>query len=583
MTLDITPLLKPVSEASPAGEEARASEAYEAVAAEIEKLTSLSGSSPIDWALIEQQGADILATQSKDFMMAAWLSAAWLERRGLEGLQAGLQLHAGLVDTFWHTGFPPLKRLRGRRNALSWWLERASDWLANQTLAPLPVDVHHAMVDAANHIDQLLADHDPESPPLSNFVRQLKNLDVLEPPQQDAATPSVAAPLADGTHPDSTAQLNSGDTPSDNHAPSNSSALQALGAVNETATGSAPANDTGKPTLHTAAPPETTSPAPAPARVAIPQFQGSNTLSSLDDIIAALNPVAQHLGQLSSALLTLDRFHPLAVEMGRFAARAALLEVPPSQNGTTALMPPPVAIADAFQTVCSAGNADGIIEFCESRVLAFPFWLDLDRQSARGFGMLGEPGARMRNIIIKNALTFTERLPGIEQLTFADGTPFASEDTRQWLEECRAAQMGAGPTDNVSQLFQNAKKAISEGIHDQAMLLYQSLVNGSYAGRDQFRARVALAELFMATRGDADPVPFVQSLVDDCQTYNLAVWEPELASKAWQTVLAACRQALMLPAMHDEPSLHMHYRQLQSLALQHLARIDFPAALRYST
>ncbi|MBC7203098.1 MAG: hypothetical protein H5U29_06165, partial [Pusillimonas sp.] len=50
MSIDVTLLLAPISEGAPAGEEARATESYEAVAAEIEKMTSLSGASPIDWA-----------------------------------------------------------------------------------------------------------------------------------------------------------------------------------------------------------------------------------------------------------------------------------------------------------------------------------------------------------------------------------------------------------------------------------------------------------------------------------------------------------------------------------------------------
>ncbi len=539
MTLDITPLLHPVSEAEPAGQEARSSEAYETVAAEIEKLTSLSGASPIDWGLIEQEGAKILATESKDFMLAAWVSAAWLERHKTEGLKAGLQLHAGLVEAFWETGFPPVKRLRGRRNALSWWLERVTDWLGSQTLPPLAPETHRAIVEAATRLDQLLADNDPEAPPLSNLVRQLKSLDVLESPaeapaKQDASTASQES-------------------------------------------------------VSTAGPPTVPPPAQAPSTEKSPVNHsalappGTAPINSLDDIIAALTPVAQHLEPLSAALLTLDRFHPLAIEIGRFAARAALLEAPPSQNGATALMPPPVAIVDALQTVCGTGNADGIIEFCESRILTFPFWLDLDCQSARGYGMLGEPGARMRNIIIKNALAFTERLPGIEQLTFSDGTPFANDVTRQWLDECRASASGSGPTDNVGQALQQAKKAIVDGAQEQALALYQSIIQGTHAGRDQLRARIALAQLFMTTRGDADPVPFVQSLADDCQTYNLALWEPGLASKAWQTVSSACKQALALPAPREDNAKLEHYRQLHALSLRQLARIDFPAALRYST
>lgn len=551
MAIDLTALLAPVSPSSPAGDEARSSENYEAVAAEIEKLTSLSGATPIDWGLVEQHGADILRSQSKDFMLAAWLSAAWMERHGIDGLKAGLELHAGLLQTYWDTGFPPLKRLRGRRNALSWWTERASEWLENHDLPPLPADTQAAMVEAANCIDATLAEKDPDSPPLANFVRQIKNLEIIAPPP-DAAT------NGDGAIDASNSSADKADT-------------AALPATIQQAN-TAPATPRNAP-APTSSPNTTFKP---------PSVKLPDQINSLDDIAAALQPVMEHLGHVSSALMSLDRFHPLVIEINRFAARASLLEAPPSKTGATALMPPPVAITDAFQSICGAGNADGMIEFCESRILAFPFWLDLDHQSARGFGMLGEPGARMRKAVIKNALTFTERLPGIELLTFSDGTPFATEETRQWLDECRAEQSGGPAGDAFGQTQQQAQQAIAQGQHDQAMSVYQSAIQSTYSGRDQFRARLALAELFIAVRPDADPVPLVQPLVDDCLQHGLGSWEPELAAKAWQTLLKACRQALAGPAIHDDAGRRDRYQQQHEQALQQLARLDFAAASRFS-
>ncbi|NLC35911.1 MAG: hypothetical protein GX772_05620, partial [Alcaligenaceae bacterium] len=91
MSLDIANLLAPISESAPAGDEARSTDEYERVSGEIDKMTNMSGSAIVDWSLVAQQGADILRAQSKDFMLAAWVSAAWTELRGLDGLKAGLE------------------------------------------------------------------------------------------------------------------------------------------------------------------------------------------------------------------------------------------------------------------------------------------------------------------------------------------------------------------------------------------------------------------------------------------------------------------------------------------------------------
>lgn len=585
--MEIAALLAPIPSDAPAGVEARSTEAYDVVSTEIDKLTNISASSPVDWALVATHGERILAEQSKDFMLAAWVSAAWLERHGVEGLAAGLALHAGMIEQYWQNGFPPLKRLRGRRNALTWWIERVQAWLESHPLPPLPATTHAAIVEAAQRIDQGLADLDPESPPLIAFVRQLKNLDVeAEAPPSAPAQAAGEPASADAPRGEPADGAPAGAAAHDGSAPDT--------AQNAGAEGSGSAPTPAPPPATTpaaAAAPAPTHPASAPTSAAAPtrstplptaSFAPAQDLASLNEVVAALVPVTEHLAHIGSALLDIAPLHPLLIELNRFAARATILDLPPAQGGTTALMPPPVAIADAFATITGGGNADGIVAFCESRIAAFPFWLDLDHQSARGYGMLGEAGAAMRKAVIKNALAFVERLPGVELLSFSDGTPFASEATRQWLEECRAAQGGQAGPDAFGSAQAQAQAATNEGRHDEAMRLYQSFIQNTHNRRDQFRARIALVELLLNAHGDIDPMPLVQPLIDDCNALGLAEWEPPLFASAWQTIIKACRQALARPAQHDEADKRRQTEQLRQHALQQLARVDFPAATRLS-
>ncbi len=81
-------------------------------------------------------------------------------------------------------------------------------------------------------------------------------------------------------------------------------------------------------------------------------------------------------------------------------------------------MAPPVAIQDAFGTIKQNNNPDGLVEFCESRLGTFPYWLDLDRESARGFALMGAAGAPLRQKVIEHALYFhpktaEHRAPGV--------------------------------------------------------------------------------------------------------------------------------------------------------------------------
>src|SRR5690606_22158081 len=112
----------------------------------------------------------------------------------------------------------------------------------------------------------------------------------------------------------------------------------AAGAVPQTetpTTAAVPAATPNPPAAPTAA-----TATPRPFGAAAP---AADTLDSLDAIIEALSPALSYLGQITNALRALDHFHPLAIEMSRFAARSALLSPPPAQQGATSLTAPPVA------------------------------------------------------------------------------------------------------------------------------------------------------------------------------------------------------------------------------------------------
>jgi type VI secretion system protein VasJ len=125
---DLTPLaaayLAPVPGTSPAGSPARFDPEYQAIAAEVAKLDALAGPS-VDWNVVERGGSELLQSRTKDLVLAAYLAQALHVTRGLDGLITGTVLLAGILDRYWDTLQPDAKRMRGRANALQWFLERA--------------------------------------------------------------------------------------------------------------------------------------------------------------------------------------------------------------------------------------------------------------------------------------------------------------------------------------------------------------------------------------------------------------------------------------------------------------------------
>lgn len=534
MTINTEPLLLPISEQTPGGIDIRDSEAYEALASEIEKMSSPSSDGQIDWAKIETGASRLLTEQSKDFLLAAWLSAAWIQHHGIDGLIAAIHLLEQLVARFWDSAQPPLKRLRGRRNALIWGIDRASSWLEHQhdDIAPLSATAHAALMADIQSLDTQLAELDPDSPPLQALTQQIRRLPTedAEPATTTDLAPNPPDAATTATSPKTTAQ-------SGNLVPATHVASPAL-------PGFVPASNSNQPP------------------------------DNPEAVTQALRPALEYIAQLNNTLRALSPLNPISVDLCRLTARCTILETPPAHQGLTALMAPPVAILDAFGTIIQNSNPDGLVDFCESRLGTFPYWLDLDREAARGFALMGAAGAPLHRQVIEHALSFTQRLPDIEQLMFSDGTPFADAATLQWLASCRAdreTQSGASP-DRVTQAQQQAQAALAAGYPEQAMAAYQTLIETTWAGRDRFLARLALLETLSGlTTGPTTPYPLARYLADDCLGQRLDSWEPDLARRCWQTICRALRAAQNTPTATAQDAAAQGLIQQAQLALAGLA------------
>jgi type VI secretion system protein VasJ len=554
MALELDPLLQPLPEASDT-EEPRESERFTELEREIDKLSSLTADSLPNWVRIEQLACEFLTLQSKDYLVASWLSEAWTQRHAMLGVSAGLGLFAGLSAKFWDTSIPPVARLRGRRNAMLWWIDRLTDWLEKQTDVAIGADLAEKMISSAKALDALMAEKDPEAPSLANLLSHLQRIPVEQPPPTSVVEPAPEATSA--ATPDASGNAVQGATAA--ATPASTKAPQI-----------SPAAATAATTTSTAA-------------LKAPSFSGTVEINSFDDVVRLLKPAQDYIAQIGPALLAFDHAHPLAIYLSRFAARAAIFEIPPATNGQTAIAPPPVAIVDAFEKVSGSKNAQNLIEFCESRVRVFPFWLDLDYHSARGFAMMGTAGAKMREGIIDMLLAFVGRIPTIEQFSFSNSMPFASLETINWIKQCRDERAGKGHQDTFDEVRSNAQAQLAEGNLGDAQEILQGYIANNRSQREQFRARIELVQMMLSQDPQADLLALVEPLIDDCMRLTLDHWEPELASRAWSLKVRAARQVVESNNTEIDANRRMFARAQMEQALKHLSVVDFAAAARLAS
>jgi len=123
----------PIHPENPTGSDARYDPDFEALQAEIDKLSSPSSTNGVDWKKVSDSAARILSEKSKDLMVASYLAISQIHLNQVDGFAAGTAVLRDLLENYWETLYPPKKRMRGRIGAVNFWAEKAEILLDSMT------------------------------------------------------------------------------------------------------------------------------------------------------------------------------------------------------------------------------------------------------------------------------------------------------------------------------------------------------------------------------------------------------------------------------------------------------------------
>ncbi|MFS2036349.1 type VI secretion system protein TssA [Polaromonas sp. CT11-55] len=476
MTTDlITELGKqPIAGPQPTGNEVREEPAFELLEAEVAKLASPVHSVTMDWNKVNQWSVELLSTKGKDLLVACYLAGGLLETRGLYGLADGLKVLADMLQSYWDTLYPGLKRMRGRRNALQWLIDRVqqrateTDWGA---LPPQEAELVSRLTASLQAMDTLLADKDSEAPSMRALLTLVGSLTVIEekPAEEPAPVEAAAAP------------------------------------------------------------------SPSPAAAAGPP-PATLLLDSADNVERALEEACSRLGSLAEWFLANDSSNPLSYRLNRTAAWSTLEALPPADGGQTRIAPPISQVSDALARLKDSQSDAELVAFAEAQLAAFPFWLDLNGVCAAALGRMGSGYAAARQEVCNETARLLARLPGLEKLTFSSGMPFAASDTLDWLATLLpGVTAGGGPaaggraSDAVTAAIGNARAlAANDDLASAAACLQEQLALQPTA-RDQLLLQIRLCELLLQHRPGAALKAFAQAVVEAIDRHQLGAWDPAMA------------------------------------------------------
>lgn len=201
-----------------------------------------------------------------------------------------------------------------------------------------------------------------------------------------------------------------------------------------------------------------------------------------------------------------------------------------------------------------ARYADLLVEV-EASLAKAPFWFDGQRMAWECLQQLNAEMA-MREVEIHFALLI-QRLPGIIELRFHDGTPFADPATRAWVTsnvmlylQNNSTRSQSIPTDAqpdwVRALEEVGPVLRKDGLKVAVQLLKQGM-QAAHGGRERFYWHFALARLCFTAKKYELAKTQLETLDQTLQSSGLHAWEPDLALQVLHLLHSCCE---LLPQNH---------------------------------
>lgn len=490
--MDITALAaSPVSESSPAGADAKYEPEYEALTAEIGKLSSVNRNSPISWQAVADNGAIILAQKSKDISVAAYTAVALAHIDGARGFLDGVNLLRGICENFWEDAFPPKAKMRRRLNAYEWWHERALEQLRKEGQPPVSAALFAEMTEAVGELDSLIGGLMDDAQPLRDIKEAIRAIPLL-PEEKPKEPEPQAAPAPE--------------PPREEPAP--------------------------QPQLQAA--PEPPSPAPAPSSA--PQAAQSG------DTAAALSAFVEAARNYAYALRAEDPANYLAWQLPRVALWGKIAALPPDDGtGQTMVPPPDMDRVEAAERLLAGKNWLKAATAADDLFQSYPLCIDLQRIADEALANLGPSFAAARARLRAETAAFVGRLPGLTALSYDGGVPFVSPATRAWLDELAhdgqsGGEAGGGRADRIDEVIAEARETLAAGDAAGALRKLEEAHGASAAGNVRLRAE----ELHMlcSQREAKTAAALARALAREIEQSGLAKLEPDIAVEA---ITAACR------------------------------------------
>lgn len=291
-------------------------------------------------------------------------------------------------------------------------------------------------------------------------------------------------------------------------------------------------------------------------QVASQLFTPGTPIENEKDAQKALRGLQEHARPLCAWWLRQKAIDLRALRLNRTMLWLPIDMVPErNSEQMTMLRGLPTDKLKAYEEAYANGQYADLLVEVEASVARAPFWFDGQRLTWECLHALNADQA-MREVEFHFALLL-QRLPGVVELRFHDGTPFADPATRSWIGAHVMPHLqstSAASKDDTAQSQPAWEVALEhvlptlrrDGLKVAVQALKQGLHNAQ-GGRARFFWQLSLARLcYMAKKYELAKTQ-LETLDAELQHSGLHAWEPELALQVLHLLHSCCE---LLPQNH---------------------------------
>ena len=393
-------------------------EEFDELEHEISKFNSLSES--CSWENVLLYSSIILDQHSKDLKVASYFGLAQINLKALDGLEIGLTVLHDLIDLHWERLSPPAQELQQRVNTLNYFVKKAIPAL-NKTK---PKKVHSTKINILDEkiesINKRISDYSEKNyKEFSKISEILEEIEVIDDNNNNQTIKSENV----NYNSEKSKTIQSENTPQDttNKSAKSQTTQRENTSQNQTIKSE---NVNGK------------SEKPQP-----PDNKNQNKeYSELKDIIKELKNIRTYI-MIFFKSEQKNLYNPQLYILNRAISWSEIEELPAVIDKNNAEqkthLPKPNNLdlfKENYKKLTDKENWSEIIQECEQRLYVDKFWLDLNYFTAHALEKLGKDYKNALNAVCMETSAFVNRIKGLIDLQYKDGTSFADVETKKWLK-----------------------------------------------------------------------------------------------------------------------------------------------------